>query len=317
MPIVSKQQRPVGSMNAHAQIDGTASLRLLADSRPPVPSVSETKARLAALREIEIEYEDGIAWSWMRPVGRPAVTATMITECAEWIYGLEVLGAAGEIRFGVLGSRFPGVYNLGGDLKLFASFIRSGELDRLVRYGVACVGWTSGLRRASERGVVTVSLIQGSAMGGGFEAALYTDLIVAERQAKFALPESLFNLFPGMGAVSHLARRVGPRRAREMLLDGADFDAQMLYDEGVVDIVVDEGGGQDAIRDYARKYRRRHNALASICGALREVGPSDTELETIVRLWAEAAMKIGETDLRLMEKLVARQERLLCPGAAA
>ncbi len=304
-------------MNAHAQIEGTVGLRLLPEDQSPLPPASEARARLAALREIEVEYEDGIAWSWMRPVGRPAVTATMIAECAAWIGDLEMLGAAGEVRFGVLGSRFPGVYNLGGDLKLFASLIRGRELDRLVRYGVACVGWTTGLRRASERGIVTVSLIQGSAMGGGFEAALYTDLIVAERQAKFALPESLFNLFPGMGAVSHLARRVGPRRAREMLIDGADFDAQMLHDEGVIDIVVDEGRGQDAIREYARKYRRRHNALASICSALREAGPSDVELETIVRLWAEAAMRIGEADLRMMEKLVARQERMLGLGVAA
>ena len=304
-------------MNAHAQIEGTAGIRLLSEDPSSVPPASEARARLAALREIEVEYDDGIAWSWMRPVGRPAVTATMIAECAAWIGNLEVLGATGEVRFGVLGSRFPGVFNLGGDLELFASLIRAGELERLVRYGLACVGWTSGLRRASERGIVTVALIQGSAMGGGFEAALYTDLIVAERQAKFALPESLFNLFPGMGAVSHLARRVGRRRAREMLLDGADFDAQTLHDEGVVDIVADEDGGMDAVREYARKYRRRHNALASICLALREAGPSDVELEAVVRLWAEAAMRIGETDLRLMEKLVARQERLSNAGSAA
>lgn len=301
-------------MNAHAQIEGTAGLQLVSCDRVPV---GEARERLASMREIEIEYEDGIAWSWMRPVGRPAVTATMIAECASWVRDLSILGEAGEVRFGVLGSKFPGVYNLGGDLKLFASLIRAGDVERLTRYGVACVGWTAGLRRASERGIVTVALVQGSALGGGFEAALYMDLIVAERQAKFALPESLFNLFPGMGAVSHLARRVGHRRAREMLLDGADFDAQTLHDEGVIDMIVDEGRGQDAVRDYARKYRRRHNALASICGALREAGPSDAELETIVKLWAEAAMRIEDADLRMMEKLVARQERLLGLGTAA
>jgi DSF synthase len=307
-------------MNAHVQIEGGSVLQVLPTDRSPmleggVPDGA--KARLADLREIQVEYEDGIAWSWMQPVGRPAVTATMIAECAAWIRELTVLGEAGEVRFGVLGSRFPGVYNLGGDLKLFAQLIRSRSLDHLVGYGLACVGWTAGLRQASEAGVVTVSLIQGTAMGGGFEAALYTDLVAAERQAKFALPEALFNLFPGMGAVSHLARRVGRRRAREMLLDGLEFDAQTLYDEGVIDILAEEGQGQSAVREYARKYRRRHNALTSICGALREAGPADTELETIVRLWAEAAMKIGETDLRMMEKLVARQERLLGTASAA
>lgn len=307
-------------MNAHVQVDGVSVL--------PVPSAEGAAAhhpdvldaarkRLGALREIRVEYEDGIAWSWMHPIGRPAVTATMIAETAIWVRELAVLAEAGDVRFAVLGSKFPGIYNLGGDLKLFAQLIRAGSLDRLVRYGLECVAWTSGLRRATDAGVVTVSLVQGTAMGGGFEASLYTDLLVAERQAKFALPEALFNLFPGMGAVSHLARRVGRRRAREMLLDGLDFDAGTLHAEGVVDILADEGRGQDAVREYARKYRRRHNALRSICGAMRETGPSDVELEAIVRLWAEAALRIGETDLRMMEKLVARQERLLGLAAAA
>ncbi|MDE4914152.1 crotonase/enoyl-CoA hydratase family protein [Methylobacterium sp. 092160098-2] len=307
-------------MNAHVQVDGVSVLPVPSPDRDaglPRNAVGSARARLEALREIRVEYEDGIAWSWMHPVGRPAVTATMIAECAVWVRELAILGEADEVRFAVLGSKFPGIYNLGGDLKLFAELIRARSLDRLARYGLECVAWTSGLRHATDAGVVTVALVQGTAMGGGFEASLYTDLLVAERQAKFALPEALFNLFPGMGAVSHLARRVGRRRAREMLLDGLDFDAGTLHAEGVVDILADEGRGQDAVRDYARKYRRRHNALRSVCGAMRETGPADAELETIVRLWAEAALRIGETDLRMMEKLVARQERLLGTAATA
>jgi DSF synthase len=307
-------------MNAHVQVDGVSVLSVPSIEGPAgltPDAVEAARTRLDALREIRVEYEDGIAWSWMHPVGRPAVTATMIAECALWVRELAILGEADEVRFAVLGSKFPGIYNLGGDLELFAQLIRARSLDRLVRYGLECVAWTSGLRHATDAGVVTVSLVQGTAMGGGFEAALYTDLLVAERQARFALPEALFNLFPGMGAVSHLARRVGRRRAREMLLDGLDFDAGTLHAEGFVDILADEGRGQDAVREYARKYRRRHNALRSICGAMRETGPADAELEAIVRLWAEAALRIGETDLRMMEKLVARQERLLGMASAA
>lgn len=307
-------------MNAHVQVEGVSVLSVPSVEGAvgrPADAVDAARKRLYTLREIRVEYEEGIAWSWMHPVGRPAVTATMIAECAVWVRELAILGEADDVRFAVLGSKFPGIYNLGGDLKLFAQLIRARSLDRLVRYGLECVAWTSGLRHATDAGVVTVSLVQGTAMGGGFEAALYTDLLVAERQAKFALPEALFNLFPGMGAVSHLARRVGRRRAREMLLDGLDFDAGTLHAEGVVDILAEEGRGQDAVREYARKYRRRHNALRSVCGAMRETGPSDVELEAIVRLWAEAALRIGETDLRMMEKLVARQERLLGLASAA
>ena len=48
--------------------------------------------------------------------------------------------------------------------------------------------------------MVTIALVQGDALGGGFECALAHDLIIAERSAKLGLPEVLVNLFPGIGA---------------------------------------------------------------------------------------------------------------------
>ncbi len=46
---------------------------------------------------------------------------------------------------------------------------------------------------------VTVALVEGDALGGGFEAALSCDVIVATPQAKFGFPEVLFHLFPAWG----------------------------------------------------------------------------------------------------------------------
>jgi DSF synthase len=44
--------------------------------------------------------------------------------------------------------------------------------------------------------LTTISLVQGTALGGGFECALSSDVIVAEESARLGLPEILFNLFP-------------------------------------------------------------------------------------------------------------------------
>ena len=46
------------------------------------------------------------------------------------------------------------------------------------------------------------------------------NVIIAERQAKFGFPEAMFGLFPGMGAYSLVARRVGAALAEEMMLSG-------------------------------------------------------------------------------------------------
>lgn len=63
--------------------------------------------------------------------------------------------------------------------------------------------------------LTTVSLIQGDALGGGFEASLSSNLIIAERGVKMGLPEVIFNLFPGMGAYSILSRKVGAATAEK------------------------------------------------------------------------------------------------------
>ena len=82
-----------------------------------------------------------------------------------------------------------------------------------------------------------ITLVQGDALGGGFECALASDVIVAEESAQMGLPEILFNLFPGMGAYSLLSRKLDPVRAERMILSGRLYSAAELHDIGLVDIV--------------------------------------------------------------------------------
>ena len=65
------------------------------------------------------------------------------------------------------------------------------------------------LHRAQPHDVTTVALLEGDALGGGFECALSCDVVIAEKHVKAGFPEVLFNMFPGMGGMSFLARRVG------------------------------------------------------------------------------------------------------------
>jgi DSF synthase len=61
-----------------------------------------------------------------------------------------------------------------------------------------------------------------------------------------------------------------------------------------------------------RQNRRRHSGHCAIYEASRSVNPlSLGELEAVVDLWADAALRLSETDLKLMRRLVAAQTRLL------
>src|SRR3546814_13260948 len=102
---------------------------------------------------------------------------------------------------------------------------------------------------------VNIGLAQGDALGGGFEALMTFDVVVAERQARFGLPEILFGLFPGMGAYSILARRIGHAHAERMILGGKCYSAEEMYDMGLVHVIAEAGEGEQAVRDFIDRNR--------------------------------------------------------------
>ena len=87
--------------------------------------------------------------------------------------------------------------------------IRDQDEATLRAYAYRCIDILYDNYRGLDLPIMTVALVQGDAIGGGFEAMLTNDVVIAERDAKFGLPEILFNLFPGMGAHSFLR---APRR---------------------------------------------------------------------------------------------------------
>ncbi len=69
----------------------------------------------------------------------------------------------------------------------------------------------------SQRGIHTVVLVQGDALGGGLESVLPYHKVIFERSAQGGYPEVLFNLFPGMGAWNFTIRKAGFADANEMI----------------------------------------------------------------------------------------------------
>lgn len=221
------------------------------------------------------------------------------------------------LRYFVCASSVPGTFNLGGDLGLFQALIAAGDIAGLRRYGHACVQAIHTSYTAMDLPVVTIALVQGDALGGGFECALAHDIIVAERSAKLGLPEVLFNLFPGMGAYSFLSRRIGRIAAERLILGGKVMTAEELHDMGLVDVLAADGEGNAALLDFVDANDRWHNARLATYRARRRVDPvTMQELRDVVEIWAEAAAQLGQQDLRRMARLAAAQDRRIGTGTA-
>ena len=293
--------RPLASRRLDA---GLATLAL-----PPVRPADR------AYRELEVVYEEAekLLWYYMKPRARPCFSPDMLEDIRALQRSAEDMHAAAPAsapRYLVLGSRAEGIFNLGGDLRLFAQAIREGNRDTLDRYARACVDVLYPNATGLGLPVITIALVQGDALGGGFEAALSSHVIVAERSAKFGLPEVLFNLFPGMGAYSFLSRRIGPAQAERMILSGKIYGAAELHEMGVVDVLAEDGAGEAALRDYVKSVGRGHLARRAIYQTRNIVNPvTRAELHEVTQLWVDTALTLTDADLRRMEHLAAAQDR--------
>lgn len=216
----------------------------------------------------------------------------------------------GLVRHLVLSSDVTGVFNFGGDLALFVLLVRAQDIDSLKMYGRRCIDLVWWLEHAAQRGVHTTVLVQGDTLGGGLESVLPFHKVIFERSAQAGFPEVLFNLFPGMGAWPLTIRKAGFAVAKDMILSGRLYTADQLLRRSLVDAVIEDGAGEEAILEVVRSVEPKLRGTLAALNAQRMVAPVTYEsLLEVVELWAESAMTLTTRDLRLMERLARAQVR--------
>ncbi len=267
--------------------------------------------------ETRFDVEYGVYWAFMNPQPRPCFNIQLLEELRGYIDTIVEgdchvadRGKRYKVNYGVLASKLPGVFNLGGDLMFFRAAIAAQDRGQLIEYGAKCVDDLFPWHRNCDMPMTTFSLVQGDALGGGFEAALSATVLIAEESARMGFPEILFNLFPGMGAFSFLSRKIGRRASEEMITSGAIYSARQLYDMGVVDVIAPDGTGEAAIYSYIRKHAKAANGRRGFERVRTEVSPiTRNELMQVVEIWADSALRIQDRDLRMMERLTRAQQR--------
>lgn len=114
-----------------------------------------------------------------------------------------------NIKYVILTSANKEVWNMGGDLEMFANSVLQKKEDIIRDYAYKCIEVLAVINKNFYSDVIVTSVVQGNAFGGGFECALSGGYIIAEEHAKFSFQEVLFGTFPGMGAYSFLTRKLG------------------------------------------------------------------------------------------------------------
>jgi DSF synthase len=260
------------------------------------------------------DSEFGVMWSIMKAKPRPCFTKTCLKDLLQHHTFLENLQGqtvsqtkVQQVNYLVLASDTEGVFNLGGDLSVFRELIMAHDRDSLFDYAKLCIDnlWTFYNMQAP---ITTIALVQGQAMGGGFESALSAHVLIAEKSAVMGLPEVLFNLFPGMGALSFLSRKVGMKTAEQMVRSGKIYTGEELYQMGVVDVLAEDGQGEYALNNWIKKNHRSLNSFQAINRAKQRVNPLTLEeLYDITEIWVDAALRLDDRNLKVMDRLVRAQ----------
>lgn len=256
---------------------------------------------------------DAVLWSRWVPRGVPSFNVELLHDlehASQMIEGhFAGAGGARPLRYIVLRSGVAGAFSVGGDLGYFQRLIVARDRARLTEYARAAISVQYRNYSAHNlTGVTTVALLEGDALGGGLECALSCDTVIAEKHIKAGFPEVLFNMFPGMGGISFLERRVNRRVREDMVRTGRQYTALELLDMGVIDQVVETGDGLDAVRRLVRRREHQQAAHVAINAVDRLVRPLGLqELHEVAKIWVDCALQLSPRSLEWMQRLYQRQ----------
>src|SRR5579859_3987783 len=144
-----------------------------------------TYSKAESQYQTEFEPATGTIWGYFNPRGTPCFGLGLLRDIREHDSALSANGGKVEVegellpaRYYVCGSRVPGVFNLGGDLALFLMLIRAQDREALTSYARLCIdNMFARIQGYRASHLITISLVQGDALGGGLECALSSDVV--------------------------------------------------------------------------------------------------------------------------------------------
>lgn len=248
-------------------------------------------------REVIIRYLDGkdngiAVLGLNRPEARNAFGKTLVSQLND---AISTIREDNKVRVLILRSLVPKIFCAGADLK-----------ERLRMDNSEVTPFVSSLRdlmnNVESLPSPVISAIDGSALGGGLELALATDIRTAASEAKMGLVETKLAIIPGAGGTQRLPRIVGPAKAKELIFTARVLDGEEAHKIGLVNQVVPQNKNGDAA----------YQAALSIAREILPNGPIGVKLAKVaISKGIEVPIEDGfEIEKQCVSQLVDTQDRM-------
>ncbi|ODQ94391.1 enoyl-CoA hydratase/isomerase family protein [Mycolicibacterium holsaticum] len=161
-------------------------------------------------------------------LNRPAVLNALNTELLDALDNqLDSALADATVRVIIIQGAGGRAFSAGADLKELTGLDSEAALQLLNR-------GQEVFRRIELAPKPIVAVVDGFAIGGGFELALACHLLIATERSAFGLPEATLGLIPGYGGTQRLTDALGRRLALRLMLTGTRLSAESAAQAGML-----------------------------------------------------------------------------------
>ena len=162
-----------------------------------------------------------------------------------------IIDADAKIKVAIITGAADRAFCAGGDIEAWSDEAPEDFGLQWVRLGHRAFDALARLRQP------LIAVLNGSAMGGGFELAACADFRIAEPHIKLSLPETGLGIIPGWSGTQRAVRRFGAQIIRRMSLAGESLNADQALTLGLIDQVTQQGQSMNAAHILAQKISER------------------------------------------------------------
>jgi cyclohexa-1,5-dienecarbonyl-CoA hydratase len=154
-----------------------------------------------------------------------------------------------------------------------------------------------------------IAVVDGAALGGGCELAIFCDMIVASERAKFAVPEIKVGVFPPVAAAV-FPRLIGRQKTFELLMNGDAIFATEAERIGLINKVYPTDNFEKSIDEFVSKFTAQSKIILELTKRTIDEGLGKSVMEAMRRvedIYMKDLMKTEDTNEGLKAFIEKRQ----------